>query len=66
MSRQKMITVAAEDVQELVVGSLAEYHDKLVRATHPEQAKALDRIPMTFQKMFRLPEKVTMRVALGV
>lgn len=69
MTRQKMITVAAEDIHERVVGTLAAFQHKLYMANEPEyreMVREVERRPRTFQEMFGLPERTPMRMALGL
>lgn len=67
MSRQMMITIPADDLVCVQVGSLGEYQEKRRQAAlTPEERCAEARRPTTFQEMFGLPTKVAMREALGV
>lgn len=69
MSRQKMITVAADDVHTMVVGTLSGFQHKRKMANDPdyvEEVRQVEHTPTTFQMLFGLPAKVAMRTALGV
>ena len=67
MSRQMMITIPADDLVCVRVGTLGEYQEKrrLADATPEERCKT-ERTPTTFQAMFGLPSKVEMREALSL
>ena len=69
MATQRMITVAAEDVHTMVVGSLADFQHKLRMANdveYQEEQRVASYLPTTFQAMFGNPPASTMRTALGL
>lgn len=64
---QKMITIPADDIVCVQVGSLGEYQEKCRRSRmSPEERDRELCKPTTFQEMFSLPAKVGMREALGL
>ena len=64
---QKMVSVPADDIICVRVGSLAEFQEKRRQAAlTPEDRCAEARRPTTLQEMFGLPTKMTMRAALGL
>ena len=69
MSHQKMITIAAEDVHTRVVGTLGEFQHRQQMANNPEYREEVacqERKPTTFQAMFGLPPRTSMRTALSL
>lgn len=64
---QKMITIPADDIVCVQVGSLGEYQEKCrLSQMSPEERDRETSQPTTFQEMFGLPAKIGMREALGL
>jgi hypothetical protein len=68
MNRQKMITVAADDIMVLKVGTLADYQHKLKMANVPKYREELrqdERRPRSLREVLGIPEGLTMRLAFA-
>lgn len=67
MSRQLMITIPADDLVCVRVGTLGEYQEKRRQAAMTSEERCeTERTPTTLQEMFGLPSKVAMREALSL